>query len=121
MVYFNDDELDSIFHALSDRTRRDILKRLAYQELGIRELADTYEMSLPGVSKHIRVLEKAHLVKTSKEGRVHRCVIQFKSLQKASDQIEFYKKFWTKQLDGIEKFVEEIAKQKRTKGRKKNG
>src|SRR5205085_639364 len=87
MVDNDDESLDLVFHALADKTRRDILNRLATGELIISELAQSYDMSLTAVSKHIKVLEKAGLLTTTKEGRVHRCTMQFEPLQAASDQI----------------------------------
>lgn len=108
MVNNLDDSLDLVFHALADRTRRDILRRLAQGDLSISELAESYDMSLVAVSKHVKVLEKANLVETSKEGRLHRCVMRFEPLETASDQLKFYMKFWSDQMDGLEKFVDGV-------------
>ncbi len=94
MVNEFEEYLDRIFHALADQTRRHILERLAERDLGIAEIASTYNMSLVAVSKHVKVLEKAGLVLTSKEGRVTRCIMRFEPLEPASQQIEFYKQFW---------------------------
>lgn len=118
MVYrLNDDELDLVFHALADRTRRHILARLAHEELVISELARTYDITLVAVSKHIKVLERAQLVVTNKEGRVHRCTMRFEPLEKASRQIDFYKKFWTKQLDGLDRYVQQVKKKEKKQRR----
>lgn len=123
MVYLKDEVLDLVFHALADRTRRDILSRLAERECGINELAKTYQMTLAAVSKHIRVLESAGLVVKTKEGRVYRCIMKFEPLQVAVDQIEFYRKYWSRQLDGLDKYVRTVtAKANSTqKGRNPNG
>jgi DNA-binding transcriptional ArsR family regulator len=117
MVKFNEDEMDSIFQALSDRTRRHILSRLCQDELSISDIASSYRMTLAAVSKHIRVLERAKLVRTTKEGRVYRCNMNFEPLEKASSQLEFYKQFWSRQLEGLEKYVHSI-KDDKLKGRK---
>jgi len=98
MVYDHEDVLDLVFHALSDRTRRDILKRLALEDMGIGQLSSTYDMTLAAVSKHVKVLEKAGLVTTSKQGRVHRCVMRFEPLEAASAQIAFYTRFWLDEM-----------------------
>lgn len=113
--------LDLTFHALADQTRRDILKRLAQGDLPISRLAETYEMSLVAVSKHIKVLEKAGLVATTKEGRVYRCEMRFEPLLEVSDQIHFYMQFWNQQLLGLDQYVQGIMgkRQKRSKGKKK--
>jgi DNA-binding transcriptional ArsR family regulator len=111
MVHNSNSDLDAIFHALADKTRRDILARLAKGEQIISELARTYDMSLTAVSKHIKVLEKAGLVITTKEGRVHRCIMQFEPLEVASKQIDFYKQFWTQQLDALDQYVQDLKRQ----------
>jgi len=94
MVYEFETELDRIFHAFADKTRRSILERLAERDHGIAELAAHYEMSLVAVSKHIKVLESAGLVVTVKEGRTTRCIMRFEPLEPASQQLEIYKQFW---------------------------
>lgn len=123
MVNNRESMLDLAFHALSDRTRRDILRRLAKEELSISRLAETYEMSLVAVSKHVRVLEKAGLLTTTKEGRLNRCVMRFETLAAASNEISFYMQFWSQQMDGLDKYVQEVMSnekpQRQTKRKKK--
>lgn len=124
MVNEREIQLDRIFHALADRTRRDILRRLASNaDLSISELASNYDMSLVAVSKHIKVLEEAKLVETTKEGRLHRCAMRFETLETASDHINFYMQFWTKKMDGLEKYINGIManKQNKKQGRKEHG
>src|SRR5277367_5910593 len=99
MVNNREAVLDLTFHALADKTRRDMLKRLAKGDLSISQLAETYDMSLVAVSKHIKVLEKAGLVSATKEGRVNRCAMRFETLAAAADQISFYMQFWSQQLE----------------------
>ena len=103
------EELDQIFHALADATRRDILSRLAKEDLSIKALADDYEMTLAAVSKHIRVLESAQLIKTTKEGRVHRCQMTPEPLQEVTKLVFEYQKFWGDQLDALEKYLNEMS------------
>src|SRR5689334_2006771 len=108
MVYDREAQLDLIFQALSDKTRRHMLSRLGRNNLGISELASTYKMTLPAVSKHVRVLERAGLVSTTKEGRIFRCALRFEPFEIAARQIDFYKKFWNSQLDGLESYVRNV-------------
>ena len=102
----NQQALDSTFAALSDATRRGILARLATGEASVTELAQPYDMSLPAVSKHLRVLESAGLVARSKDGRVHRCRLEAAPLKSAADWIEHYRRFWEAQLDSLQRFLE---------------
>ena len=102
----NQQALDSTFAALSDATRRGILARLASGEASVTELAKPYDMSLPAVSKHLRVLESAGLVARSKDGRVHRCRLEAAPLKSAADWIEHYRRFWEAQLDSLQRFLE---------------
>jgi DNA-binding transcriptional ArsR family regulator len=99
--------LDRVFHALSDGTRRDILARLDHGNLGVTALCEDYKMSLPAVAKHVRVLEEAGLVKTTKKGRVRTVVAQPKNLKIASDWMRHYEQYWNNALDRLVKFVEE--------------
>lgn len=106
MVYFSD-QLDMTFSAISDPTRRDILSRLAQGEASITELASPYAMSLPAISKHIRVLEGAGLVTRTKRGRVNFCRLNAKPMREASKWLLFYQRFWDTKLDALEDFLEE--------------
>lgn len=106
MVYFSD-QLDMTFSAISDPTRRDILSRLAQGEASITELASPYAMSLPAISKHVRVLEGAGLVTRTKRGRVNFCRLNAKPMREASKWLLFYQRFWDTKLDALEDFLEE--------------
>jgi len=106
MVNYQPALLDATFAALSDATRRGILARLATSEASVTELAKPYDMSLPAVSKHLRVLESAGLVARSKDGRVHRCRLEAAPLKSAADWIEHYRRFWEAQLDSLQRFLE---------------
>ena len=102
----NQQALDSTFAALSDATRRGILARLASGEASVTELARPYDMSLPAVSKHLRVLESAGLVARSKDGRVHRCRLEAAPMKSAADWIARYRQFWEAQLDSLQRYLE---------------
>lgn len=94
--------LDGVFHALSDGTRRAMLRRLAGGERTVSELAEPFAMSLAAASKHVKVLERAGLVKRKVEGRTHWCQIEARPLGKAADWLGFYERFWNDRLDRLE-------------------
>jgi DNA-binding transcriptional ArsR family regulator len=110
MVNYSGPLLDSTFAALSDSTRRGILARLARQgEISVSELAAPYKISLPAVSKHLRVLENAGLVSRQKDGRVHRCRLRAAPMKDAAAWIEHYRQFWEAQLDSLAHYLEDSA------------
>jgi DNA-binding transcriptional ArsR family regulator len=112
MVNCSGHALDSTFAALSDATRRGILARLARQgETSISKLAAPYKMSLPAVSKHLRVLEHAGLVSRQKDGRVHRCRLRAEPMKDAAAWIEHYRQFWEAQLDSLARYLEDSTKE----------
>lgn len=98
--------LDKVFHALSDATRRDILSRLDTGDLGVNELCHDYNMTLTAVAKHVRVLEDAGLVKTAKHGRVRTVVAQPKNLKIAADWVRHYERYWNDALERFAMFAE---------------
>lgn len=101
------DQLDRMFHALSDRTRRSLIARLAAGPATIGELAAPFTMSLPAVSKHIRVLEAGGLVTRAVDGRVHRCTLSPEGLQAADRWLAHYRAFWESSLDALARYVED--------------
>lgn len=105
MVKYSDDELDTLFAALSDRTRRHVLESLAAGDRQVTELAAEYEMSLPGFMKHLGVLENAGLIARSKEGRVVSCELSAKPMQQAAAWMSRYEKFWTEKLDSLARYL----------------
>lgn len=102
--------LDNTFSALSDTTRRAIISKLADGEISIMEIATPFNMSLPAVTKHIRILEQAGLVKRRKAGRVNYCRLNAKPLQDASKWLVFYQEFWDAKLDSLANFLENDSK-----------
>ena len=98
--------LDRTFAALSDPTRRDMLERLASGPATVTELARPSGLSLPGVMKHLRVLEGARLVTTEKRGRARECRLGPADLEEATAWIELYRRRWERRLDRLERYVE---------------
>ena len=109
MVKYSNDTLDVTFGALSDPTRRAILARLAKGEAQVTELAEPFGISLPAVSKHLKVLENAGLIQRHKEGRVHRFTVNPAPLQSAQSWIDHYQRFWTKQLESLGDYLEQTT------------
>jgi DNA-binding transcriptional ArsR family regulator len=105
MVKYYDAELDAVFAALADSTRRDILQSLSGGDLAVSELAAPHEMSLPGFMKHLRVLEDAGLVTRTKEGRVVSCTLSARPMKEASVWMSRYEKFWTEKLDSLARYL----------------
>jgi DNA-binding transcriptional ArsR family regulator len=95
-------DLDSVFHALADRTRRAMVDQLAAGERTVSELAAPYAMSLAAASKHVRVLEEAGLLNRTVEGRVHRCSLERQPLVQALSWLGTYTHFWDQRLDALE-------------------
>src|SRR5271155_5958666 len=103
----SEDRLDLIFRALADRTRRALLARLAAKPAMVTELAEPFAMSLPAVSRHIRVLERARLVVRTVDGRVHHCSLDPAPLKTAETWLSYYRHFWEGQLEALARYVGE--------------
>ena len=107
MVAFSDDTLDRTFSALAHPTRRAILTRLARGEsASVSELAQPFDVSLMAISKHLKVMEKAGLMRRKKDGRVHRCSYDPDSIGVASDWMEMHRRYWEQQLDSLAAYFE---------------
>ncbi len=98
--------LDAVFRALSDPTRRRILELLARTECCVTDLAKPFSISLPAISKHLRVLENAGLIKRERNGRVHRLQLRAKPMSEAAEWIDRYREFWEVQLDALSYYLE---------------
>ena len=109
MVKYKDNKLDATFSALSDPTRRAILARLAQGEAQVTELAEPFGISLPAVSKHLKVLEKAQLITRRKQGRIHRFTVNPKPIDSAKSWIETYQHYWEQQLDSLAAYLEKTT------------
>jgi len=94
--------LDNLFKALSDPTRRAMLRDLARQPRTVGELAAPFEISLAGASKHIQVLERAGLIHREVQGRVHTCHLDARPLHAGAEWIRHYERFWNRKLDALE-------------------
>ena len=107
--------VEKTFSALGDPTRRAIVQRLAVSEATVSELAKPFSISLPAISKHLRILEEADLLIRVKEGRTHRCQLNPKPLQQAKQWIERYTAFWNAQLDSLDIYLQSSSSQSPTK------
>jgi DNA-binding transcriptional ArsR family regulator len=106
MVKFQSRRLNRTFAALADPTRRRILAHLAHGDRCVTDLARPHAMSLPAVSKHLRVLEKAGLLRRRRYGRVHQLKLEVKPLKQAAQWVEEYRKFWEGSLDRLADYLE---------------
>src|SRR6202020_1569184 len=102
------DQLSATFSALADPTRRAILARLALGETSVTELAEPFEMSMPAVSKHLKVLERAGLIARGREAQWRPCRLDAEPLRDAASWIEEYRRFWEESLDRLDKYLRPI-------------
>jgi len=112
MVNSSAASLDSLFGALADPTRRTILELLSRAESCVTDLASSFSMSLPAVSKHLRVLERAGLIVRRRDGRVHRLRIEARRMRDASAWIDQYSRFWEDQLSSLASYLEQNPQNK---------
>lgn len=115
MVNYNSQQLDLLFYALSDPTRREILRMTKVGTQTISDLAAPFKMSLAAISKHIKILEKAKLLKREKIGRIHECSFNPEALRSAEECIKFYTNFWNDSLDSFAADLEDTKKKKTKK------
>ena len=113
------DHLSTTFAALADPTRRAILGRLAKGETSVTELAKPFQMTLPGISKHLKVLERAGLIGRSREAQWRPCRLEPNPLKEAADWIDHYRRFWEQSFDRLEDYLKEIQTRETKHGRKK--
>jgi len=117
MVKYSTSTLNRTFAALADPTRRRILAHLAQGDKRVTQLARPHAMSLPAVSKHLRVLEKAGLLRRRRYGRVHEMQLDAKPLKQAAKWVEEYRKFWEGSLDRLGAYLEKTNKAAGEKGK----
>ena len=108
MVRYSSSELDATFGALADATRRGILEQLVGGESSVTNLAEPFNISLPAISRHLRVLERAGLLSQEKDGRVRRCRLDAGPMKEASDWISRYQRFWEQQLDSLASYLDQL-------------
>jgi DNA-binding transcriptional ArsR family regulator len=113
------DHLSTTFAALADPTRRAILARLASGECSVTELAEPFEMSMPAVSKHLRVLERAGLIARGREAQWRPCRIQAAPLKQVAEWAEGYRAIWEQRLDRLEMYLQELQTKETKNGRRK--
>jgi DNA-binding transcriptional ArsR family regulator len=112
------DRLDRIFSALADPTRRAILARLASGKASVTELAEPFAMSLPAISKHLKVLEGAGLIVRGREAQWRPCRLEARPLKGASEWLERYRVFWEQSLDRLGGYLKEIQGKEKRRGRR---
>jgi DNA-binding transcriptional ArsR family regulator len=113
------DRLNTTFAALADPTRRAILARLVSGEVSVTELAEPFQMSLPAVSKHLKVLERAGLIARGREAQWRPCRLEAGPLKDAADWLEHYRRFWEQSFDRLDDYLRELQKKEKKNGRKK--
>ena len=107
------DHLSTTFAALADPTRRAILARLALGETSVTELAEPFDMSLPGISKHLKVLERAGLIARGREAQWRPCRLEAGPLRGAADWLEHYRRFWEASFDRLDEYLAELQAKKK--------
>jgi DNA-binding transcriptional ArsR family regulator len=107
MVELSAPQLNSVFHALGDPTRRRMLHDLAGGERTVSELAAPFDMSLAAASKHVKALERAGLIRREVHGRTHLCRLEPGPLARAHEWLGYYERFWTGRLDALERLLRE--------------
>jgi DNA-binding transcriptional ArsR family regulator len=113
------DQLSSTFAALADPTRRAILARLISGEASVTELSRPFEMSMPAVSKHLKVLEHAGLIARGREAQWRPCRLEAGPLKDVSDWVEHYRVIWEQRLDRLDNYLRELKKKEKRHGRNK--
>lgn len=112
------DHLSTTFSALADPTRRAILARLASGECSVTELAEPFDMSMPAVSKHLRVLERAGLIARGRDAQWRPCRLEPKPLQEVAEWVERYRAMWEQRLDRLDSYLKELQAKEKRHGRK---
>ena len=111
------DALTATFAALADPTRRAILARLSRGEATVTELAEPFDMSMPAISKHLKVLERAGLVARTREAQWRPCRLEPAPLKEVADWVEHYRRFWEESFDRLDEYLRELQKKEKTHGR----
>jgi len=112
------DQLSATFAALADPTRRAILARLASGEVSVTELAEPFDMSLPAVTKHLKVLERAGLIRRSRAAQWRPCRLEAAPLKDVADWVDHYRGFWEQSLDRLDGYLKQLQAKEKKHGRK---
>ncbi len=115
------DHLSTTFAALADPTRRAILARLVTGECSVTELAEPFDMSMPAVSKHLRVLERAGLIARGREAQWRPCRIEGGPLRDVAEWLESYRHVWEARLDRLDDYLQELKRKEKRHGRRQRG
>lgn len=113
------DRLSATFAALADPTRRAILARLALGETSVLKLAEPFDMSLPAVSKHLKVLERAGLITRTRDAQMRPCRIDARALKEADGWLEEYRRLWDERLDRLDSYLKTLQAKEKKRERKK--
>lgn len=113
------DHLSLTFSALADPTRRAILSRLSGGETSVTELAKPFDMTLPGISKHLKVLERAGLITRGREAQWRPCKLEAERLKEVAEWVENYRMFWEQSFDRLDDYLKELQKKEQKHGRRK--
>lgn len=116
----NEDRLDATFASLADPTRRAILARLAQGEATVNELAEPFEMSLPAISRHLKVLERAGLISRGREAQWRPCRLEVGPLKDIANWVERYRRFWDQSFDRMADYLKELQTPKGDQDDRKN-
>ena len=111
-----DDQLSITFAALADPTRRAILARLSRGEASVTELAEPFDMSLPAISKHLKVLERAGLIARTRDAQWRPCRLAASPLKDVADWVEHYRRFWEESFDRLDDYLRELQKKEKKHG-----
>src|SRR5205807_7312591 len=111
------DHLSAVFTALADPTRRAILARLSQGEAMVTELAEPFKLSLPGVSKHLKVLQRAGLITQGRKAQWRPCRLEAEPLKDVSDWVEQYRRFWDESFDRLDDYLSELQNREKNDGR----
>ena len=114
------DQLSVTFAALADPTRRAILARLSQGEASVTELAKPFDLSLPGISKHLKVLQRSGLITQSRNAQWRPCRLEGARLKEAADWVGEYRRFWDESFEGLDDYLAELQKEKKNDGEGSN-
>jgi DNA-binding transcriptional ArsR family regulator len=112
------DRLSATFGALADPTRRAILARLASGETSVTELAQPFQMSMPAISKHLKVLARAGLIARGREAQWRPCRLEAAPLRNVADWVDHYRRFWEQSFDRLDDYLQELKNKEKKHGRK---
>ena len=119
MVKYGTERLNLAFGALADPTRRAILARLASGEASVSDLAKPFKMTLPAVSKHLKVLQRAGLVTQGREAQWRPCRLEAAPLKEVADWVERYRVYWEQSFDSLEDYLQKVQSKEKKRGRNK--